>query len=220
VPPADPSGTVAETLERLADAKVVAVLRARTPELAVGAVDGLRDAGLSAVEVAFTTPGAAAVLREARARHGDRLLLGAGTIRTLEDVEMATEAGTDFLVTPHLDDELLAAMLGSGRLCLPGVFTPSEVGRALAAGAVAVKLFPAATAGIGHLRALRGPFPDLRAVPTGGIRAEDVSAWLAAGALAIGAGSELCPPELMHPGRDRDLAGRARAWLETAIGPR
>jgi 2-dehydro-3-deoxyphosphogluconate aldolase/(4S)-4-hydroxy-2-oxoglutarate aldolase len=220
VPPANASERIAATLERLADAKVVPVLRARTPELAVAAVDGLRDAGLSAVEVAFTTPGAATVLREARVRHGHRLLLGAGTIRAPEDVETATEAGADFLVTPHLDDELLAAMLSSGRLCLPGVFTPSEVGRALAGGAVAVKLFPAATAGVGHLRALRGPFPDLRAVPTGGIRAEDVGAWLAAGALAIGAGSDLCPPDLMQPGRETELASRARAWLETAVGPR
>jgi 2-dehydro-3-deoxyphosphogluconate aldolase / (4S)-4-hydroxy-2-oxoglutarate aldolase len=207
-----------EALARLANAKVVPVLRAGSAEQAVGAVDCLRSAGVAAVEVTFTTPDASRALREARARHGEDLLVGAGTIRTTGELESALEAGADFLVTPHVDEELLRAMLARGRLSLPGTFTPSEVALALEAGAQAVKIFPASTGGVAHLRALLGPFPELRAIPTGGIAAGDVANWLAAGAVAVGAGSDLCPPELMQPGREDELVARAREWLRTALG--
>jgi 2-dehydro-3-deoxyphosphogluconate aldolase/(4S)-4-hydroxy-2-oxoglutarate aldolase len=218
VPRAEAAGRVAGALQRLADAKVVPVLRAERPEQAVAAVDALRAAGMAAVELTFTTAGAADALLEVRRRHGDALLVGAGTIRTGGDLEAAVEAGADFLVTPHVDDDLLPATLAAGRLCLPGTFTPSEVARALAAGAAAVKVFPASTGGVDHLRALRGPFPELQAVPTGGIRAAEVREWLDAGALAIGVGSDLCPPDLMRPGREAELEARARDWLATALG--
>jgi 2-dehydro-3-deoxyphosphogluconate aldolase/(4S)-4-hydroxy-2-oxoglutarate aldolase len=219
VRPAEAAQAAGEALGRMAAARVVPVVRADTPEQAVAAADALRDAGLSAVELTFTTAGAAGALRRVRERHGEALLLGAGTIRTAGELGAAVDAGADFLVTPHVDDELLATMVASGRLCLPGAFTPSEVARALAAGAAAVKLFPASTGGAAHLRALRGPFPELQAVPTGGIAAAEVRGWLEAGALAVGAGSDLCPPELMREGRTAELQARARSWLEQALGP-
>src|SRR4029453_13240435 len=97
------------------------------------------------------------------------------------------------LVSPHVDPVLLDAMLASGRLTLPGVLTPSEVAGALRAGASAVKLFPASTVGVGHLRALLAPFPELQAVPTGGVTIATAREWLDAGAAAVGLGAELMP---------------------------
>jgi 2-dehydro-3-deoxyphosphogluconate aldolase / (4S)-4-hydroxy-2-oxoglutarate aldolase len=107
-------------------------------------------------------------------------------------------------------------MLATGRLCLPGVFTASEVAAALAAGAHAVKLFPATTAGPGHLKALRGPFPELQVVPTGGIRASAVRDWLDAGAVAVGAGSELCPAALVRGGDHDAVRAAAARYLDEA----
>jgi 2-dehydro-3-deoxyphosphogluconate aldolase / (4S)-4-hydroxy-2-oxoglutarate aldolase len=208
----------ADDLQRLRDAAVVAVLRADSAAAAVAAADALAAGGMRALELTYTTPDAATAIREVRARHGADVLVGAGTIRTVAQVHESVEAGADFLVTPHLDPAVLGAMVASGRLALPGVFTPSEVATALDAGAPAVKLFPASTAGLGHLRALRGPFPGLEVVPTGGIGVGEVRAWLDAGAVAVGAGGELCPSALVRSGDWEALAATARAFLAEAVG--
>jgi 2-dehydro-3-deoxyphosphogluconate aldolase/(4S)-4-hydroxy-2-oxoglutarate aldolase len=176
----------------------------------------LLDGGVSAVEITFTTPGAAAALAEVHDRYGERVLLGAGTLREPAQVEQAVRAGARFLVSAHLRPGVLAAMLDSGLPAAPGVFTPSEVAQALDAGAAAVKLFPASTGGPRHLRALRGPFPDLQVIPTGGIDVGDVAPWLAAGAFAVGVGSELAPRALMSEGRWDEIAARARRFMQAA----
>ena len=143
---------------------------------------------------------------EARSLVAGGVLIGAGTITTYRQVEAAVAAGADLLVSPHLDTTLLDSMVSTGLLSLPGVLIPSEVAAALGAGATVVKLFPAATVGLGHLRALHGPFPDLQVVPTCGVAPDTASAWLDAGALAIGLRSELVPADLL----------RAQAWEEIA----
>ena len=159
------------SLERLRAARVIAVLRTDTPDEAVTAALTLAAAGVRAIELTFTIPDAAGALGEARGRLPAGVLLGAGTIRSGAQLDDALAAGAEFLVTPHLDAGLVRAMLATGRLVLPGVFTPSEVAAALAAGARVVKLFPAATGGLAHFKALRSPFPELQVVPTGGIGA-------------------------------------------------
>ena len=200
---------MADTLSRIGDARLVAVLRVRSAERVEPAVDALVAGGIAAVELTFTTPGVAAELEAARRRHPD-LLLGAGTVRRAEEARAAAEAGAEFLVMPHLDTDLLAACLATGLASLPGVFTPSELAAALVAGAEVVKLFPAGPAGPAHMRALLGPFPGVPIVPTGGIGRDDVAIWLRAGALAVGVGGELCSTELIDAGRFNELAQRAR----------
>jgi 2-dehydro-3-deoxyphosphogluconate aldolase/(4S)-4-hydroxy-2-oxoglutarate aldolase len=208
--------TSADTLDRLARARVVAVVRVEERGLTAPAVTALRAGGLGAIELTWTSPEPAAELAAARAAHGDELLLGAGTLRTPADVAAAIEAGADFLVSPHFEPALAAAMIDSGRLALPGVFTPTEVAAALDAGAEAVKLFPSSIGGIGHLKALLAPFPGLRVVPTGGVDSTNVAAWLAAGALAVGAGGELCPPQAIAAGRWDQLTEAAERFLAAA----
>ena len=189
-------------LARLREAQAIAVVRARDGAEAVQIAVALAEGGLQAIELTFTTPGAAGAIAEARRLLEPELLLGAGTITGDEQVAAAIEAGADFLVSPHLDPALLEAMLASGRLALPGVLTPSEVAVALRAGAAAVKLFPAASVGVAHMQALFGPFPGLQVVPTGGIGIEAARGWLDGGAVAVGLGSELIPRALRE----------ARAW--------
>jgi 2-dehydro-3-deoxyphosphogluconate aldolase/(4S)-4-hydroxy-2-oxoglutarate aldolase len=210
--------TAAATLDRLAQARVVAVVRVEAPGQAAPTVAALRAGGLEAIELTWTSPEPAAELAAARAAHGDELLLGAGTLRTPADVEAAIEAGADFLVSPHFEPALAAAMIDSKRLALPGVFTPTEVAAALDAGAEAVKLFPSSIGGIGHLKALLAPFPGLRVVPTGGVDSSNAAAWLAAGALAVGAGGELCSPQAIAEGRWDALSETAERFL-AAAGP-
>jgi 2-dehydro-3-deoxyphosphogluconate aldolase / (4S)-4-hydroxy-2-oxoglutarate aldolase len=203
-----------DTLERLRAASVLAVLRTSDAESAVRAAEALVAGGVRAIELTFTTPGADEAIRGARAALPAEVVVGAGTIRDRAQLEAALEAGAEFLVTPHLDLELLPAILASGRLALPGTLTPTEVAAALAAGAQAVKLFPASAFGPSYLKALLGPFPDLQVVPTGGIGPGDVAAWLAAGAVAVGAGGELCPSALVAEGRWGELTETARRFLE------
>jgi 2-dehydro-3-deoxyphosphogluconate aldolase / (4S)-4-hydroxy-2-oxoglutarate aldolase len=204
---------VVDAVARMGEHRLVAVVRVRRPELLEPTVDALVEGGVEAVELTFTTPGLEPELTRTRERHPG-MLLGAGTIRDPEQARTAAAAGADFLVTPHLERGLLDACLATGVPTLPGVFTPSEVAAALGAGAQLVKLFPAATAGPAHLRALLGPFPGLRVVPTGGIGLGDMRAWLEAGAHAVGVGGELCSTELIEAGRFDELALGARRFRE------
>ena len=206
---------MSDTLRRLGEAGLIAVVRADDGGQAVRVAGALLEGGISAIELTFTTPGAGEALAEARHAYGDAILLGAGTIREGAQLDLAVRAGAEFLVTPHLQPDLLQAMLATGLPVLPGVFTPSEVAQALHLGAEAVKLFPASTGGPGHLRALRGPFPGLQAVPTGGIEIDHLAAWFAAGALAVGVGSELCARTLVQEGNWPEIARRARRFGET-----
>ena len=200
-------------IERLRAARVIAVLRTPDGDSAVRAAEALAAGGVRAIELTFTTPGAAEAVRLVRELLPRDVVVGAGTIRDRAQLDAALDAGAEFLVTPHLDRELLDAMLAGGRLALPGTLTPTEVAAALAAGAEAVKLFPASVVGPSYVKALRGPFPDVQVVPTGGIGPADVRPWLDAGALAVGAGGELCPARLVAEGRWDELSAAAERFL-------
>ncbi|GAA4150751.1 bifunctional 4-hydroxy-2-oxoglutarate aldolase/2-dehydro-3-deoxy-phosphogluconate aldolase [Actinomadura keratinilytica] len=190
---------------------VLAVLRAPTPDSALRCVSALVEGGITGIEITFSTPDAAAVIDQARRAHPEALV-GAGTVRTAEQARAAADAGARFLVSPGTDDDLARAMLDTGLTTLLGALTPSELMRAAALGAHAVKIFPAALGGPGYLRALRGPFPDVPLVPTGGVAAGNVADWLAAGALAVGAGGELAPSSAIASGDLAEITTRARAF--------
>jgi 2-dehydro-3-deoxyphosphogluconate aldolase/(4S)-4-hydroxy-2-oxoglutarate aldolase len=204
---------MSETLDRLHAAKVIAVVRAASAADAVAVAETLADAGVGAIELTYTTPGATDAIREANERLGGRVLIGAGTVTSEQQLREAAEAGARFVVSPHLDARLLETMLATGLLALPGVLTPSEAAAALAQGAQAVKIFPAVSVGPAFLRALHGPFPELKAIPTGGIGAGDAAEWLAAGAWAIGVGGALAPARLADDRARAELGERARALL-------
>jgi 2-dehydro-3-deoxyphosphogluconate aldolase / (4S)-4-hydroxy-2-oxoglutarate aldolase len=203
----------ASDLDRLAAARAIAVVRVERADDTGPVVDALCRGGMTAIELTWTSPDAAAALAAAREQHGPELLLGAGTLRSPADVEEAVAAGADFVVSPHFEPGLCAAMVASGRLALPGVLTPTEVAAALDVGADAVKLFPSSLGGISHMKALWGPFPGLAVVPTGGIGRHNAAEWLAAGALAVGVGGELCPPEAIRSGHWDLLTERAADLL-------
>jgi len=205
-----------DPLAALRAATVVAVLRAPSAEAGIRATDALMAGGVTGIEITYSTPDAAAVIREIRRRHGDAVHLGAGTVLEPRQAREAVDAGAEFLVSPGTDAELAGAMLGTGVTVLSGALSPSEVMTALRLGVHVVKLFPASLGGPAYLKALRGPFPQVDFVPTGGVNAANLAEWLAAGAVAVGAGGELCPAAAMASGDWDTITATAQTFSDAA----
>lgn len=199
-------------LERLRATRVVAVIRAPGADGAIEAVDALVRGGVTGIEITYSTPDVPRVLAAVRERHGDGVLLGAGTIRTPDEAREAHAAGAEFLVCPGLDDEVVGAMLGTGATTMGGALTPTEVMRAAKLGVHVVKVFPASLGGPAYVKSLRGPFPDVPFMPTGGVSAGNIADWFAAGVIAVGAGSELCGAGDIADGRFDAIEQRAREF--------
>jgi 2-dehydro-3-deoxyphosphogluconate aldolase/(4S)-4-hydroxy-2-oxoglutarate aldolase len=207
---ADGTGRLVDTLS--AD-PVVAILRAAHARHLVAAAEVIADAGIRAVELPLTTPGALDALRELRARRPE-LLAGAGTVITPGDADAAVAAGAQFLVAPCTRPDTLAVAAERGVPMMPGAFTATEVALALEHGAEVIKLFPA-TLGPGYLRALRDPLPHARLVATGGVGIDTIADFLRAGAFAVALGSTLAG-DALQTGAFDELAERARRALEAA----
>ncbi|MEW2356431.1 bifunctional 4-hydroxy-2-oxoglutarate aldolase/2-dehydro-3-deoxy-phosphogluconate aldolase [Spirillospora sp. NPDC029432] len=186
----------------------IAILRMTDHAHIVEVGTALYEAGLTAMEVTFDHPDAPAGLRALRAALPAGALLGAGTIRTRAQVEEAAACGARYCVSPHTDTGLIRAVLGAGLEPLPGATTATEVAAAQDAGARLIKLFPAGALGLPYLKALRGPFREVSFIPTGGVRHDAVGDWLAAGAVAVGLGSDLVPAA-PGPGDVPGIAERA-----------
>jgi 2-dehydro-3-deoxyphosphogluconate aldolase/(4S)-4-hydroxy-2-oxoglutarate aldolase len=195
----------------LAADPVVAILRARHAGHLVAAAEVIADAGIRAVELPLTTPGALDALRELRRRRPD-LLAGAGTVISPTDADEAVDAGAQFLVAPCTRPDTLAAAARHSVPMMPGAFTATEVTLALEHGAQLIKLFPA-TLGPAYLRALRDPLPLARLVPTGGVGIDAIADFLEAGAFAVALGSPLVGDALQTGDLDA-LHERARRVVE------
>jgi 2-dehydro-3-deoxyphosphogluconate aldolase/(4S)-4-hydroxy-2-oxoglutarate aldolase len=199
-----------DLLGRLREHRLLAIVRGSDPEAALRAVLRLHGAGVSLIEVSFSSAQPEQVIRRARKELGGEAAIGAGTVLTQDQVSGALAAGAAFLVSPALAPALEWAAAQAP--VMVGAFTPSEVVRAKDAGAVAVKLFPASLGGVGYLRALRDPFPDVEFVPVGGVDAGAAPDYLAAGAVAVGVGSPLLG-DAASGGSLQALEERAKAFL-------
>jgi 2-dehydro-3-deoxyphosphogluconate aldolase/(4S)-4-hydroxy-2-oxoglutarate aldolase len=186
-----------DRLDKLRNAGIVAVLRAPSADAAVNAVDALVAGGVTAVEITYSTPDPAAAIREIVRRHGDSVYVGAGTILQAEQAQAVVDAGAEFLVSPGSDPDVAQAMIDTGAVVMLGAMTPTEVMSAIRLGSHAVKVFPASLGGPRYLASLRGPFPDVPFMPTGGVNDGNLAEWFAAGSIAVGAGGELCPAAAM-----------------------
>jgi 2-dehydro-3-deoxyphosphogluconate aldolase / (4S)-4-hydroxy-2-oxoglutarate aldolase len=194
----------------LRSARIVAILRRPDiHEVVVELCDELYASGIRVMEVTLDQPASLAALDTLAGHAPGDMQVGAGTVMTVEQLDAAIAAGARFLVCPHFDLELVARAADRDVDILPGVTSSTEVATALAAGVTTLKLFPAGPLGPAYLSALRGPFPDAAFVPTGGIRVDQVPAWLDAGAAAVGLGSDLIGPSGVHPAV-RDLLEQPR----------
>lgn len=203
----------AVTQERVREIGLLAVLRAPDPDGARRTVDALIEAGVTGIEITYSTPGAASVISSLREAYGDEALVGAGTVTKAGQAYEAAAAGAGFLVSPGLDDEVVAAMLGTGLTTMAGALTPTEVMRATRLGVDVVKVFPGSLVGPSYLRSLRGPFPNVPFMPTGGVSAANVADWLAAGAVAVGAGGELASDSDIRSGDFDVIREKGRTFV-------
>lgn len=199
----------AARLEEIRLVGVIAVIRAPDAASAIKGVRALVAGGVTGIEITYSTPDAPAVIADLRREHGEAILLGAGTVLSAEQANDAAAAGAGFLVSPGCTPKLAAAMLSTSCTTLLGAMTPTEVIQAVDLGAHVVKLFPASLGGPGYLKSLRGPFPDVPLMPTGGVNVANLSTWLDAGAIAVGVGSELCSAADLREGRWTELEAKA-----------
>ena len=205
----------------LAERRIIAVVRQADAAVAEAMAHAVADGGVRVVEITMGVPGAASLIARLRGALADDVLVGAGTVLSVCDLEAVLAAGAQFVVSPGLDRGLVERCASARVATLPGVLSPTEAMAARSLGLDAVKLFPADTGGPRHLRALRAVFPDLAFVPTGGITFDDAAGWFDAGAHALGLAGEFDAAQ--RAGGEafvRRLAARMAEAFETATGDR
>ncbi|WP_298980510.1 bifunctional 4-hydroxy-2-oxoglutarate aldolase/2-dehydro-3-deoxy-phosphogluconate aldolase [Caldilinea sp.] len=208
------------TLAQIEELGLVAVLRGPSPELTLAMVDALVAGGVRGIEITYTTPNAEEVVATLKRKYGASIVLGMGTLTEPEQVERAQAAGAQFLVSPHCDPMLGERMVASALPAMIGALTPTEVVQAHRLGADVVKLFPGSLGGPAYLQSLRGPFPRIRMMPTGGVSLSNVAQWFQAGAVAVGAGGELCPAAWAKEGRFDAITARAKEFVAAVAAAR
>ncbi|MGL4255890.1 MAG: bifunctional 4-hydroxy-2-oxoglutarate aldolase/2-dehydro-3-deoxy-phosphogluconate aldolase [Microbacterium sp.] len=177
--------------QRTAEARLIVVARARRAEDYDRVLDVLVEAGIRSIELTLTTPGTFERLPALTDRYGASVDLGVGTVTSEAELARAIGAGARYIVTPVTSAALVAQARAAAVPIVPGGLTPTELFASWSAGASAVKIFPAGPVGASYLKDLRGPFPDLVAVPSGGVDLDGAAAWLAAGAAAVSVGGPL-----------------------------
>ncbi|WP_136053888.1 bifunctional 4-hydroxy-2-oxoglutarate aldolase/2-dehydro-3-deoxy-phosphogluconate aldolase [Microbacterium sp. K24] len=199
--------------QRTVDSRLIVVARAQRAEDYDAVLDVLVDAGIRSLELTLTTPGTFDRMPHLIAQYGDVVDLGVGTVTNAGNLARAVDAGASYLVTPITSAAFVQQATDAGVPIVPGGLTPTELFASWSAGASAVKIFPAGQVGPAYLKDLRGPFPDLVAVPSGGVDLDGASAWLAAGAVAVSVGGPLLG-DAFAGGDLAALRDRAQAFVE------
>lgn len=192
----------------------MAILRSASGERLADVAEALVAGGIDVVEVTFTVPKAAQVIEQVADRLGDRVLLGAGTVLDTETARTALLAGARFVVSPTLNLDVIRLCHRYDCLAMPGALTPTEILAAWEAGAEIVKVFPSDITGPSYLKALAGPLPQIRLMPTGGVNLQTAADFLRAGACALGVGSALVDPRAVAEGDLARIESVARQYVE------
>ena len=201
-----------ETIERVG---LIPVLRAKSTAQGRAVVEAMMAGGVNIVEVTMTVPGAIDLLKELKREYGSKLLLGSGTVTTAEQAQATIDAGAEFVVSPSLHPEVIAATKRNQKISCPGALTPTEAITAWNAGADYVKIFPcSAVGGASYLKALLAPFPHLKLIPTGGVTLQTAASFIQAGARALGVGSDMVNLAAVDSGKAETITETARAYLK------
>jgi 2-dehydro-3-deoxyphosphogluconate aldolase/(4S)-4-hydroxy-2-oxoglutarate aldolase len=204
-----------KTTKILEQVGLIPVLRASSVEVGHALVDAMMAGGVTVVEVTMTVPNALTLLRELKQRHGEKLLLGSGTVTDEVQAAATIDAGAEFVVSPSLHLDVIAKTKELGKISIPGALTPTEVIAAWRAGADYVKVFPcSAMGGASYLKSLLAPFPELKLIPTGGVTLQTAADFLKAGARALGVGTDLVNTAAIADGKPETITKTARAYLE------
>ncbi len=207
-------------LDEIERTGVVAIVRSDSPDQLVEIVEALHAGGLTCIEITMTTPGALDAIHAASERFDGRCAIGVGTVLDRETARAAILAGARFVVAPIVDLPTLAMCRRYSVPAIPGAFTPTEIVRAWQNGADVVKVFPATKLGPEFFRDMRGPLPQIKLTPTGGVSLENVGAFIRAGAVAVGVGSALISKDALRSGDLAPLTARAAAFLKAVAEAR
>jgi 2-dehydro-3-deoxyphosphogluconate aldolase/(4S)-4-hydroxy-2-oxoglutarate aldolase len=202
-----------ELLEKIKELGLLAVIRGPSAELTVQMVEALIKGGVLGIEITYSTPNAEDVVKTLSSKYGNKIVLGMGTLTKVEQSVSAKAAGANFLVSPICEPALVKSMVASELLTMAGALTPTEVFQAYSLGTDVVKIFPGSLGGPAYVKALKGPFPYIPMMPTGGVSAANAADWFKAGVVAVGAGSELCPPDLAKAGKFDEITQKAADFV-------
>jgi len=203
-----------EILSFITEVGIVPVVRTATAEGALQAIDAIYRGGVRAAEITMTVPGALRALEKVADKFGDKIVLGAGTVLDPETARSCMLAGAEFFVTPSLKTATIEMAKRYSKVICPGALTPTEVLTAWEAGADVVKIFPCGNVGgPKYIKALKGPFPQIEMIPTGGVNLETAGEFLKAGACAVAVGGELVDAKTIKEGRFDIIEDRARQYL-------
>jgi 2-dehydro-3-deoxyphosphogluconate aldolase / (4S)-4-hydroxy-2-oxoglutarate aldolase len=203
----------ADILPLLANPGVIAVVRASRREQVIPLSEALVAGGVIAVEVTLSTPDAIAAIREAKQMLGDRAVIGVGTVLDADTCRRACEAGAEFVVSPILRPEIAAAAREFDRPVMLGAYTPTEAQLAHEAGSDFIKIFPSDGLGAPYIKAISAPLPHLQIIPTGIARAEEITALIQAGCVAVGLGSLLLTKEILQTDNWPELTKLAQRFV-------
>ncbi|MBP6673403.1 MAG: bifunctional 4-hydroxy-2-oxoglutarate aldolase/2-dehydro-3-deoxy-phosphogluconate aldolase [Bacteroidetes bacterium] len=201
--------TKAEVLSAVSASGVVAVIRMNDPKKLASVIEAVRRGGVNCIEITMTVPGAVEIIRTLASTMPADVLIGAGTVTTPQIAKDVIAAGAKFVVSPVLNLDVIAVCKEAGIACMPGCYTPTEIFTAWSAGADVVKVFPATSLGPKYFKDLSGPFPYIKLMPTGGVTIENVGEWIAAGAVAVGIGSDLLDKKAIDEERYEVLTEKA-----------
>jgi 2-dehydro-3-deoxyphosphogluconate aldolase / (4S)-4-hydroxy-2-oxoglutarate aldolase len=191
------------------------VLRTSSADDALTIAEELQQAGLTAIEIPLTVPGAVEVIAELASRFGEDTVVGAGTVLDTAAAAACVAAGATFVISPSLELEVVEYCNESDVVVMPGALTPTEIVAADRAGADMVKVFPcSAVGGASYIKAIKAPLPDIELCPTGGVSLDTAAAFIKAGASALGVGGDLVDVEALRSGNVAVIAERARRYVE------
>src|SRR5438045_9571162 len=206
--------TQKEILSSITEIGIVPVVRTNSAENALKAIDAIYKGGVRALEIPMTVPGAIRALEKSADKFGDSIMLGAGTVLDPETARACMLAGAQFFVTPSLKVATIEMVKRYSKVICPGALTPTEVVTAWDAGADIVKIFPCGNVGgPKYIKALKGPFPHIEMIPTGGVNLETAGEFLKAGACAVAVGGELVDAKAIKEGRFDLIEERTRQYL-------
>jgi 2-dehydro-3-deoxyphosphogluconate aldolase/(4S)-4-hydroxy-2-oxoglutarate aldolase len=204
-----------KALEAILATKVIAVIRMPDPTRIFDVMEALKNGGVKVLEITMTVPGALDIIRSMAKKKSEGVLVGAGTVLDAETAVAAISSGADFIVSPIAEPGMIAACRAHDAFVAPGALTPTEIVSAWNKGADMVKVFPATSFGPQYFRDLRGPFPQIRLMPTGGVTVENARSFIEAGACAVGIGTALLDKKAMEAGDWGGLTARARQLVES-----
>src|SRR5580704_14974069 len=207
--------TKEQNVKKIADAGVVAVIRANSKDQLKGIAEALLAGGIPAIEVTMSTPKAIAGIEMLADHFGDKAVIGVGTVIDPATAQAAIAAGAQFVVSPVFDEQIVATVRRYGKIMVPGAFTPTEILRAWTAGADVVKVFPSTALGPQYFKDILAPLPQLRLTPTGGVDIKNAADWIKAGAVFVGAGSSLVTKDALAKNDWASVTANAKLFVET-----